>query len=338
MTNRCLALVGALVGVIVVVSLVPVGVAGQARTAPVPRTPWGEPDLQGIWSVAEQIPLERPEEYAGRALLTDEEVAELDRQKALDPGRNARAEPGSQQDVGGAYNAVFNSILRTGKRTSLIVDPPDGRRPPLTAEAQKRREMAQAARGAGRNLSAADPEDRSASVRCLGLSLPAFGGGSFASGTVTRLVQSPGYVAIYYEHNHAGGANRIIPVDGSPHLPSHLRPWLGDARGHWEGDTLVVDTTNFQSQGGGGGRRGASYDENLHLVERYTRIDANTLEREITIDDPTVYTRPWTVLIELGKMDDTQNLIFESACHEGNFAMTGMLAGARAQEQAAAAK
>jgi hypothetical protein len=341
MSHRCLLSFGALAAVVVllrVAAAVPVASQGASL-----RTPWGEPDLQGIWNVMYDTPLERPERYEGREFLTDAEVAELDHKKAQDPGRNARGEAGSDQDVGGAYNAVFNSVLRTGKRTSLIVDPPDGRVPPLTPAAEKRLEMERAylkdpanAPYPGTlttgvlNRPAQGPEDRRTMERCLGVSMPAFGGGIFAQSTTIRIAQSPKQVGIYYEDNHLGGANRLIPVDGSPHLPAHMRRWLGDARGRWEGDTLVVDTTNFSGRTDFRGSR-----ENLHLTERFTRVDANTLRREITIEDPTVWTRPWTVMIELGKGDDRQNLIFESACHEGNFGLIGILAGARSEERAA---
>lgn len=355
MTNRFLMFIGA--AALSVVSLLPVLAAGQAPTAtgkttggtsraPL-RTPWGEPALEGIWSVVADVPLERPEEYAGREFLTDEEIAALDKKKSEDPGRNARAELGTDRDVGGAYNAVFNSVLKTGRRTSLVVDPPDGKIPPLTPEAQKRVDMERAYRSAPAtapnpgtystacpgcvlNRPAEGPEDVDLNDRCLGSMLPDFGGGAFADGTTIRIGQSPNHVAIYYEHNHGGGANRIIPIDGSGHLPAHMGQWLGDARARWEGNTLVVDTTNFTDHTDFRGSR-----ENLHLIERYTRVDANTLRREITIDDPTTWTRPWTVVIELGKGDDKQNRIFELACHEGNFGMTGILSGARAQEKAA---
>ena len=349
MRNQFLALVGGLAGVIIVARM-PILVAGQAPTAAAkattkaapkvwtpPRTPWGEPDLQGIWSWGSDVPLERPAEFAGREFLTDEEVAALNAKKAVDPGRDRRPAPGSVEDVSGAYNAVFNSVLRTGKRTSLVVDPPDGKIPALTAEAQQR--PASPAPDTGR--SSDGPEDRSWGERCLGSMMPDFGGGTFGDGTI-RIVQSPKFVTIYYEHTHGGGAHRIIPVDGSAHLPSDIRLWLGDARGKWEGNTLVVDTTNFSPKvefetigQRALGPRGSH--ENLHLVERFTREDANTVRREIRIEDPTTWTRPWTVVVDLNKNEDKYNRIFESACHEGNFGMTGILSGSRAQEKSAEA-
>jgi hypothetical protein len=323
---------------VVVVLLTTVSVLGQsnrsARDA-ASQTPWGHPDLQGVWHVSADVPLERPAEYAGREFLTDAEMAALDRKKAADPGLNARAE--GARDVGGAYNAVFTSILKTGRRTSLIIDPRDGRLPALTPEAQK----GQAGRGGsgggeGRQL-VDNPEDVE-NTRCLGVRssfLPM--NTAYAKGTVLRLVQSPGAVAIYLEDDHAGGGTRVIALDGSPHIVAKVRPYLGDSRGRWEGKTLVVETTNFQEQ------RTFNYWEErafrganastFRMTERFTRVDANTLQREVTFEDPMTWTRPWTVLIEMGRSEEARNLIFESACHEGNYAITGILAGSRSQEK-----
>ena len=339
MRNQFLAVLGVVAGVIVL-SLSPVLVASQARSSGAktwtpPMTPWGEPDFQGIWTTNSGTPVERRQEYAAKEFFTDEERAALDQEIAQDPGGNRRPPRGTVRDVQSAYNAVFGSRLRTGRRTSLIVDPSDGKMPPLTAEALKR--PAQPSQYA---LTGTDnPEDRIFAERCLGNMLPGFGAGPSGDGTM-RLVQSPGYVTMYLEYGHAGGAIRIIPTNGSPHLPSHISLWLGDSRGRWDGTTLVVDTTNFSPEVEFQtisqftlGPRGSH--ENLHLVERFTRVDANTLQREILIDDPTTWTRTWTVLIELGKHNEEQNLIFESACHEGNFGLTGVLTGARAQEKAA---
>ena len=345
--------VGALVGVLALLWLAPIPIAGQApggakpapvaKTAASLRTAWGDPDLQGVWHVVANVPLERAAEYAGREFLTDAEVAALDQKKAADPGRNSRADEGAR-DVGGAYNAVFNSILKTGKRTSLITDPKDGRIPPLTEEAQKRQAAGRGGRGGpaaaagqgrgGQPVRYDNPEDIG-STRCLGVQMPFLPlNTAFAQGTVMRLVQSPKSVGIYLEDDHAGGGNRIIHVDGSPHVASHIRPFLGDSRGHWDGNTLIVETTNFQPQRT---FRGANANT-FKMTERFTRVDGNSLRREITFDDPKTWTRPWTVLIEMGRSDDKLNLIFESACHEGNYGMVGILAGTRAQEKAEAAK
>jgi hypothetical protein len=239
--------------------------------------------------------------------------------------------------VAGAYNAVFESHRKTGRRTSLVVDPPNGRVPAMTEAASRRVEMERAYQAnprkapnpgtwnTGRMNRADGPEDRSTSERCLGSMLPDLN-------AFTRVVQSPGYVAIYYEHGQGGGGTRLIPIDGSAHLPSHVRPWYGDARGHWEGDTLVVETTNF------GPRtfyRGAH--DNLHLVERFRRADAETIEYSVRVEDPTTWVQPWTIKMDLKKNPDKYNRIFESTCHEGNYGLTGMLANTRAAERAFAA-
>ena len=300
------------------------------------KTPWGEPDLQGIWARDTDVPFERPEAYAGREFLTDEEVAALDKKKAQDPGRNV---PTREGDVG-TYNAVFNSVLRTGKRTSLVVDPPDGRIPALTPEGEKRNAVANAALAKENNTLPDGPEDLSGMTRCLGSSLPNIGGGVFGNVAI-RIVQSPGVFAIYQEFGHQGGSNRVLAIGPTPHLPSRLRFWLGDSRSHWDGNTLIVDTTNFTPRFTADSTFRTNYNgprDNWHLVEQWTRIDDKTLRRRITFDDPTTWIKPWTVELEFGKSDEKTNLIFESACHEGNFSMAGILGGSRVQERAAAAK
>ena len=333
MSQRYLLSMGVLAAAIMVAALGPVLVAGQGPTsAAALRTSWGEPDLQGIWTDETATPLQRPAQFAEKEFFTDEERAELDEQRAALRRVDFRSEPGSPLDVAGAYNSVFQSVKKTGRRTSRIVDPPDGRMPPLTEEGQKRVvadrrgrtsfEELEGAYGTERMRRADGPEDRGFAERCLGGRLPRFGGHA-------RIVQSPGYVAIYYEAGQGGGGNRIIRVDGSQHLPQHIQQRYGDARGRWEGDTLVVDTTNFTRKTNYSGSR-----ENLHLVERFTRVDSNTLSIETTIDDPTTFTRPWTVLIDMERQDDTQNRIFESTCHEGNFGLTGQLANTRAADKA----
>jgi hypothetical protein len=338
--------------------------SGRARAGASLKTPWGHPDLQGVWHVVAQVPLERPAQYAGREFLTDDEVAALDKQKAVNQGLNVRSEPGTALDVLGAYNAVFNSILKTGKRTSRIIDPKDGKIPPVTEEAQRegrgrgftfgapvapaggrgqagqrgQAAPAVAAPPAGGGAFFVDrtdnPEDQ-ANNRCLGVQTPFLPlNTAFAQGTVMRLVQSPKSVAIYMEDDHAGGGNRVIPLDGSPHLPSNIRPYLGDSRGHWEGNALVVETTNFAP---GRTLMGANADT-FKMTERFTRVDARNLRREITFEDPKTWTRPWTALVELGRSDDALNLIFESACHEGNYGLTGILIGARTSDKAKGAQ
>ena len=320
--------------------------AGAADTWTLPRTLWGDPDLQGIWNSKSLTPIERPEKFADREYLTDEEIAALEQAHVDDQGRDVRAEGGTDVDVEGAYNNIFSTNLdaryiRT-KRSSLIVDPPDGKLPPLTAAAEERRAGAvRTARSRdqrdevsvpysvdiGRSYD--NPEDIRVIERCIGVTLPCTGGLC----AISRLVQGPELVTIYYEQGHGGGAYRTIYVDDRPHLPSHIRQWLGHSIGHWEGDTLVVDTTNFTDRTNF--RRSA---ENLHLVERYSRVAPDMIKYEITVEDPTVWTQPWTMELALTELDNTENLIFESACHEGNYSLTAMLAGARIEDAARAGK
>ncbi len=354
MGRRFLEVIGVaavLLAVIVLLKLAPVPVAGQA--------PWGDPDLQGIWTDEFQTPLQRPARYASKEFFTDAERADLDKRRAAILRRDHREPVGSERDVAGAYNAVFQSIKHTGRRTSLVVDPPDGRIPPLTPQAKKANDLDREFRLAlmqatetckkgepecagwkygppsprraeiapfyntGRLNRADGPEDRAMSERCMAAVMPDFAG-------YRRIVQSPGSVAIFYDVGQGQGWQRMIPVNGAPHLPQPVRQWWGDSRGRWEGKTLVVDVTNFSPKSNFMGSR-----ENLHLVERWTRVDAKTLEYAVTIDDPTTWTKPWTVKQEMTRQDEQANRIYyEPRCHEGNFGLPGMLAGARAQERA----
>ena len=372
MRRRFLELIGVaavIMAVTVLLELAPV--VGQVQrvpdqaAAPAAPTPWGEPDLQGIWTTDYEIPLQRPARFANQEFFTDEERASLDRERAaILLGRNPRSPRGSEQDVGGAYNrAIFLTHKHTGRRTSLIVDPPGGRIPPLTPEAQERRAaireyqlaLLQATDTCKNNLRscagghygppsprraetpphyltgavnrADGPEDRSLGERCISARLPDFGG---AAGYFLQIVQSPGTVSIFYDTGQGQGWQRIIPVTERPHLPSEVRQWWGDARGRWEGETLVVDTTNFSRKTDFQGSR-----ENLHLVERWTRLDAETIEYVVTMEDPTTWTRPWTVALELSQQSNEANRIYkEPRCHEGNYGLPGLLAGARAEERA----
>ena len=308
----------------------------------VPRTPWGAPDLQGIWDSKSTTPLERPADLADREFLSDEEIAAVEaaRERRAREGRDVRAERGTEADVEGAYNNIFSTFVgvdysRT-RRSSLIMDPPDGRVPPMTPQGAERRAATRVARAQPRpdlpypvdiGRSYDNPEDVRLIERCLGVTLPCIGGLCGFS----RIAQGPGWVGIYYEQGHGGGAYRSIPLDGRPHLPDTVRQWLGDSVGRWDGDTLVVDTTNFTDRTNFLGSR-----ENLHLVERFTRIGPDLMRYRITVDDPTVWTRPWTVELAPTLQDNRQNLIFEAACHEGNYALTTMLAGARLEEAEAA--
>jgi len=311
----------------------------------VPRTPWGAPDLQGIWDSKSTTPLERPAELADREFLSDEEIAAVEaaRERRAREGRDVRAERGTEADVEGAYNNIFSTFVGVSysrtRRSSLIMDPPDGRQPPRTELGAARLAAARAARtrpartdlpypvDIGRSYD--NPEDVRLIERCLGVALPCIGGLCGYS----RIVQSPGWVGIYYEQGHGGGAYRSIPLDGRPHLAPGIRQWLGDSVGRWEDDTLVVDTTNFTDRTDFLGSR-----EDLRLIERFTRIGPDLMQYRITVDDPTVWTRPWTIELAPTLQDNRQNLIFEAACHEGNYALTTMLAGARLEEAAAEAE
>jgi hypothetical protein len=371
MSRRFLAWVGVIgvfLAVIVLLKLAPVPGAGQASrgmttaaeaaTGPAAKTPWGEPDLQGIWTDVYQTPLQRSAQNAGKEFFTDAERAALDRQRAVIELR-PRQERGTERDVAGAYNSVFMSVRPTGRRTSLIVDPPDGRIPPITPELQKQNEAERAYRLAllqatttcknqepgcrgGKygppsprraepppryntgNINRVDnPEDRSMSERCMSAVLPDFGG-------FRRIVQSPGSVAIFYDVGQGQGWHRNIPLDGRPHLPAHVRQRFGDSRGRWEGETLVVDVTNFSAKSDFMGAR-----ENLHVIERWTRTGPNTLEYVVTLDDKTTWTKPWTVKQEYTRQDEPANRIYyEPRCHEGNYGLAGLLAGGRAVDKA----
>jgi hypothetical protein len=300
------------------------------KPGPAPRTAWGEPDLQGTWFVMEAVPLERSAANANKPMLSDAEVEAMDKAKAVNQGRNMRDE-NATRDVDGAYNAVFNSVLRTSKRTSMIIDPPDGRIPP---PAQAQQGQGGQGRGGGRGGGARgaaqndNPETTAQNPRCLGVQMPFLPlNTAFAQGTVMQIVQSPKSMGIYMEDDHAGGGNRVIFMDGRPH--SKVKSVLGDSRGHWEGNTLVVETTNFVQ-----GFRGSN-PSTYKMIEKFTRVDSNNLKREITFVDPQTWSRPWTILIEMGKTDDSRHMIFDSACHEGNYGLTGILVGARREEAAA---
>jgi hypothetical protein len=291
------------------------------------RLPDGRPDLQGIWGFATLTPLQRPKEFAGKDVLTAEEIAKLEEQASRDQFVDRPPAPGNP----GTYNRFWvdagTKAVATG-RTSLIVDPPDGRVPPLTEQGQKRA----AALEESARL-AAGPEVLTTWDRCiLGFNAgpPMIGGGYNA---YAQIVQTSDHVVLVTEMVHDA---RIIPVNGRPPLPSQFRNWRGDSRGRWEGDTLIVETKNFRKEGTGTlslRGLGVSGDENLHLTERFRRLDANTLVYEYTIDDPTVWTRPWTVSMTMEKSDQP---MYEYACHEGNYGMSGILSGARAEEKFAA--
>jgi hypothetical protein len=299
----------------------------RAKAWTPPRTPWGEPDLQGVYSNRTITPFERPEEFAGKATLTDEETAELER-RVVDRSADKRDGKGTEADVSRAYNEFWwdRGTKVTTNRSSLLIDPADGRVPPLTAEAQRRAldEWQQPAlRGGGANGRGADSyRDRSLFERCITRGMPGAMSPS-AYNNNYRIVQSPGYVVVSIEML---GGTRIIPTDGRAHVNNGLRQWMGDSRGHWENNTLVVETTNFTNKTL---YRGAA--ENLRLIEHFTRVDADTIDYRFTVEDPTTFTRPWTVAVPYLRTDEQ---MFEYACHEGNYGMEGILSGARFQEAA----
>jgi hypothetical protein len=291
-----------------------------AKPASVPRMADGRPDLQGVWDFRTITPLERPDGLAGKERLSDEEAVQVEQQAAADSvDRAPRAgDPGT-------YNQFwFDRGTRVvgDKRTSLIVDPPDGRVPPLTPEGQKRK-----AYGGRRDLPAG-PEDRNVAERCI----LGFNSGPplepRAYNNNVQIVQTPGHVMILNEMVHNV---RVVPLDGRPH--GDLRQWNGVSRGRWDGDTLVVDTRNFYGPTSFSERQGTTQD--MRLVERFTRVDADTLLYEFTVDDPKTWTRPWSVAIPMAKSTEE---IYEYACHEANYAMEGMLKGARLQEKEGAGK
>ena len=294
------------------------------------RMPWGAPDLQGIWDSKTLTPLERPAEYADREFLTDEEAAALEREVETAPGRDQRSAPGTVDDVEGAYNNAFSSLLGRrivgSRRTALIIDPADGKIP-YTPDA--RSEVDAAAELAQANVAKADgPEDR-VDDRCSGTMVPCMS----VLCAFSRIVQTPEAVSIYYESGHLGGAYRTIPLDDRPLAPPHVRQKLGAARGRWEGDTLVVDTANFTDEQHV--HPAFRTTSNMHLVERFTRVAPEEMLYRATVTDPTTFTRPWTFELTWLRIDNERNQIFESACHEGNYALTSILAGARAIETAA---
>jgi hypothetical protein len=335
--------------------------------APALKTAWGEPDLQGIWMDETDTPLQRPAKYADQKFFTAVQRAELDAQRAA-LGGNKRRERGTELDVT-SYDDPFISRKHAGARTSKIIDPPNGRIPQLTPEAVKiaaaEREFrlallqsTETCRIEYRSCTGGKydptpsprfaelpprynvlsinrhdgPEDGSPFLRCLTGGLPEFGSSAVSSVGLSfrRIVQTPGGIAMFYDVGQGQGWQRNIVMDGSPHLPASIRQWYGDSRGHWEGDVLVIDVTNFSPKTDFQGSR-----ENLHLVERWKRTGPTTLEYAVTIDDPTVWTKPWTVTQEFTQQSGQQNRIYyEPRCNEGNYALPALLLGARVQEVA----
>jgi len=292
----------------------------QAAWTP-PRTADGQPDLQGVWNNATITPLERPADLAGKAFFTKTEAAAYEDQVVANANVDRRRSDIST-DVALAYNEAWwdrgTKVVKT-LRTSMIVDPADGKLPALTADGERRA----AALAEQRRLHPADgPENRGLTERCI---LWPTAGPPMLPGPYNdnyQIFQSPGYVAIVVEMIHDV---RIIPLDNRPHLPSNVQQWLGDARGHWEGNTLVVETTNFTDK-----TRFRNTSDKMRLTERFTRTAPDTILYEFTVNDPATYTKPWTAQLTTSK---SPSRLYEYACHEGNYGMVGILAGARAEEK-----
>ena len=303
------------------------------------RTADGQPDLEGVWVNLSATPFERPKALEGRAQLTDEEVVELKRRadRIFKDGNadislgdsyflTALANPAQHRSATGSQRtSVYQVDREFEKQTSLIVDPPDGRLPPQTAEARRKR-----ADAAARDRAAASPEDLNNNVRCITPGLPRVGPG--ASGDPLygyyQIFQSRGYVVVLMETFHDA---RIIPLDGRPHLPESVRQLSGDARGRWDGNTLVIDTTNFSTHSEFMGST-----DRLHTLERLTRTGPGRIDYQVTVEDQSTWTKPWTASLHLTRV---QWPIYEYACHEGNgVPMLGILGGARAAERAAGNK
>jgi len=321
-----------------------------------PKTPWGDPDLQGVWpgTALLGVPMERPQQFGTRAYLTEQEYTDKEafakKQTEIDTAQYVSKEPlvgrggtfvKCSDDPERCANGVrigppnyWDERGTPNRRTSLIMDPPDGRIPPLTPEAQKlaaERAAARRARPCSRTSAGCHDswEDESLWDRCITRGTV----GSIVPNTYNQgnqIVQAPGYVVLRNEMIHE---SRIIPVDGRPHLPPGIRTWMGDPRGHWEGNTLVVETTNFLDKTLIGQTQAT---ENLRLVERFTRTSPDTLEYQVTVDDPKTWTKPWTIALPL--KSEPGYVLYEYACHEGNYYMYNALSGARADEKAAAAK
>jgi len=339
MSYRLLVSTGVWAAAIAVVLATPVPASAQTQgSAAVPRTPWGQPDLQGVWDFRTITPMQRPENLAGTEFLTAEEASTLeqaavDRDTRLAARGAQRTTAGASVDTGtdgapGAYNNFWldrgTRIIGT-RRTSLIVDPSDGRIPPLTSEGEHR---ADARRGYLREHPADSWLDVNSAVRCI----VGFNAGPpmepRAYNNHMQLFQTRDYVIILNEMVHDA---RIIPLSPRPDFPEGVLQWMGDSRGRWEGDTLVVDTTNLYDKNSFTNRYDAT--PQMRLVERFTRVDAETLLYEFTVEDPATWTRPWTVEVPMAKSEDK---LWEFACHEGNYGMDGILAGRRAEERDAA--
>ena len=365
------AIVAAAAGAVISVSIprataqAPTASGTTPAAASALKTPWGDGDLQGIWTDETDTPLQRPAKYVSQEFFTGAQRQELDRERSAVLERaDSRANRGTARDVAGAYNSAFVSFKRTGARTSLIIDPPNGRMPPLTPQAQKiaadEREFRLAllratdtcldkepacrggtydptpspryAEAAPRYNTVAinrhdGPEDGNLANRCLTGGLPEVGA---ITGSFRRIVQTAGGISMFYDVGQGQGWQRNIVMDARPHLPANIRQWYGDSRGHWEGNTLVIDVTNFSPKTDFQGSR-----ENLHLIERWTRTGPTTLEYVAIIEDPTVWTQPWTIKEEFTRQSDEENRLYpEPRCIEGNVGFPGLMRGRRVEDLA----
>ena len=326
---------GRLAGIGIALTIV-IPALAQSQYTP-PRTPWGDPDLQGLWPGNMGVPMQRPVDFGDRTQLTDAEFARREAQAAVQAKADHElfVRPGDGgTGIGGPSHWVERG--QPTRQASLIIDPPNGRLPALTPEAERRRKEARGGRGfTGEWRGEADSfEDLNIYYRCitrgvLGSVIPVI----YSNGN--EIVQSPGYVVFRNEMIHE---SRVIPLDGRPHPSTAIRMYMGDSRGRWDGDALVVETTNFTDKVAIGSN-GAGYPGDpgyhsaaLRLTERFTRTSENTLDYTATIDDPQTWTKPWTLLIALTRSRDAA--LYEYACHEGNYAMRNILSGARADEAA----
>jgi len=297
------------------------------------HTPWGEPDLQGVWNDATSTPLQRPSDVGAKDVLSDEEAGEFQKELENNLTRDRRDGASTTTDVNRAYNEHWMDSrhlrITPDHRTSLIVDPPDGRIPPLVPLSPEREQAKKANAAAVARFNAGMPDtftDLSLPVRCIIRTdsppyLPASYNNDF------QIFQSPGYVVIAPEMIHSA---RVIATDGRPHIPSDLHQWLGDSRGHWEGETLVVETTNFRADNSIIFQN--ANPETFRITERFTRVDAKTVNYEFTIEDPGTWTKPWTARIPWVKIDPDEQM-YEYACHEDNYDIVPFLGGARAREK-----
>ena len=352
MRHRDLRSIAFLAIAVSIAAFAPLPATAQTASNPwaVPRTPDGRPDLQGVWDFATLTPLERPRSLADKAVLTEQEAAAYERQLKDTNNKDRRDSPvGAVTDVGRAYNEFWwdrGSGLSGDRRTSLVSDPADGKIPALTPEARKRAAARASAIGRiadasggppdpetavdgtqggvdGRGGRGDNPEDRGLSERCIiGFNsgppmIPSAYNNNF------QIVQAPGHVVVLNEMVHSA---RVVPTDGRPHVPSNIRLLVGDSRGRWDGDTLVVETTNFTDKTS---FRGTS--ENLRLIERFTRVGPDRLNYEFTIDDPASYAKTWTVMVPTRRNAEP---IYEYACQEGNYGLEGQLSSSRAEDRA----